>query len=1002
MPMRPLLLLAWTVSVAGGVAPARGEGRSWSSRVWQTSDGLPDKTIAGVGQAADGFLWVATAHHLTRFDGVRFEPFALDDIVPGIREGLRTAIQSRDGGLWVAMNRGPVVRLGAGPARVYSEGVPAERADELFEDHEGALWIGYYEGTLCRLKNGVLTRWSPGAGVPSVAEDGQGQLWVAQGGKLGVWRDGRIDRPQRTASFTRIASARNGGVWVGADDRLSHIDAAGRTQNIGALPSEHHQARITVLLESRDGSLWIGTRHNGLLRHGPSGFESVPTSDPLIRTLIEDREGNIWVGTGGGGLNRVQPRAVEIEGADTGVSSRLVQSIAEDPSGDLWGATQSGLVVRRTGDEWRTVALGSDRAGSATSVAADGRGNVWIGTRDSRLHRLQKGHVTTFSVRQGLEAHTICTMLVSRAGDLWIAGEGPPSVQRVREGKFERFALPDEARSVHVLAEDARGEIWAAAQSRVLMRARNDRFEEEPAAAALPQRIRCLHGASDGSLWIGYDDGGGLARLKDGRLDRIGRDQGLTAFTIWNVLEDPRGWMWLGTDQGVFQLRRRELDAVIDGRAPRLPSVRLGAEEAPFTLPANACGRTAAILTRSGLVWMPMGTALAVVHPDRLVEDPHAPPVLLTRVAVDGVAKALYGGWPLPPGGGAAVVDLRHSESLRLGPGDRRIEIDFSAPTFRAPEAVRFRFRLDGLDDAWTEAGAPRTAAYGHLAAGRYRFRVTACNAFGVCNETGAALTLVIAPQVWQTWWFRLVALTLFTFAVVLVVRAASFRRLRSDLRALEWRERLHKERARIARDIHDEIGNRLTTITLLSGLAQRDLADAARAGEHVRQISTTARQVTDSLDEIVWAVNPGNDLVPQVVDYVGQFAVEFARPAGLRIRVDLPERPPAWTVSAEVRHNLFLVVKEALNNIVRHAGATEVALGVTAASSHLGVTIVDDGRGFEPATSLGGNGLANMRQRMEEVGGEMRVERALPRGTRVELRVPLSPSPRGRASGDA
>jgi signal transduction histidine kinase len=305
---------------------------------------------------------------------------------------------------------------------------------------------------------------------------------------------------------------------------------------------------------------------------------------------------------------------------------------------------------------------------------------------------------------------------------------------------------------------------------------------------------------------------------------------------------------------------------------------------------------------------------------------------------------------------------------------------------------VRFRVRLDGLDDDWVDAGRDRSATYARLPPGTYRFRATACNSAGVCSDGAAALAFTVSPHVWQTWWFRFGALFAFTAVVALVVRHASFRRLRSDLRALEWRDRLHKERARIARDIHDDIGNRLTTITLLTGLAQRDAADPLQAGDHVRRIAATARQVTDSLDEIVWAVNPGNDAVPQVVDYVAQFAVEFAQTAGLRVRVDLPDHPPPVRVSAEARHNLYLVVKEALNNVVRHAAAQEVVLRVEVGESSLRLTIEDDGRGFAPSPEAGGgNGLPNMRQRLAEVGGGCEIASAPGGGTRVLLSVPLS-----------
>jgi signal transduction histidine kinase len=304
---------------------------------------------------------------------------------------------------------------------------------------------------------------------------------------------------------------------------------------------------------------------------------------------------------------------------------------------------------------------------------------------------------------------------------------------------------------------------------------------------------------------------------------------------------------------------------------------------------------------------------------------------------------------------------------------------------------VLFKYKAEGYDADWVDAGPRRTAIYTNLPPRDYVFRVKACNGDGIWNETGATLAFSVEPFFWQTWWFALATIVLFTSALVAVVRYVSVRRLQARLRLLAQQSALEKERTRIARDIHDDIGNRLTTISLLSKLAYRDRAEPEKTGDHARTIGTAVREVTDSLDEIVWAVNPRNDTLPHLVNYVCQFAVEFLKAAGIECHLEVPDHPPEHVLAADVRHNLFLAVKEALHNVVRHAQATDVTLAITCAGDTLAVSVTDNGRGFEAKPDAeGADGLRNMHQRMAEVGGTFAIAGATPAGTCVTLVYPL------------
>jgi signal transduction histidine kinase len=395
-------------------------------------------------------------------------------------------------------------------------------------------------------------------------------------------------------------------------------------------------------------------------------------------------------------------------------------------------------------------------------------------------------------------------------------------------------------------------------------------------------------------------------------------------------------------------------------------------QEAVFsTAPPTILPR--AIQGREGRLWMLMHSGAVVADPKILPESFAPPPVLLTQVTVDGQAIASYAGVE----SGHYVTNLKTLNApLRLPPSHRHLEFNFTAFHFSAPERIHFRYQLTGFDTNWIDTGTARAADYSRLTAGDYEFRVEASAADGPWSEAAFTLPFAVAPFFWQTMSFR-VSLSLFLVLVVIaVVRYISFRRLRLELREMEKQAAVERERGRIARDIHDDLGNRLTEIQLLAGLAQRNRATPEKAVTQVHDISSAARQATDALDEIVWAINPRNDTLPHLINYLGQFTADFMRTAGIRCRMDLPENPPAKSVSAEVRHNLFLAVKEALSNIAHHSGATEVSLLILVTEESLSVIIQDNGRGFNgEVKSNGADGLENMRQRIAEIGGQFRVQ---------------------------
>ncbi len=977
---------------------------------WQSDDGLPNNHVTGLTPAPDGYLWVATYSTPARFDGVRFEEFLPKDFGVGSNQKISALAPARNGGLWLGTLHGAVLLLDGDSVTSFKDGLPYKPVQSLLAEADGALWITHQGGTVHRLRDRRLTAFGAAAGLPmpdtpnryvcSLATDTEGRVWFSKNGHIGVFRDERfVTLLQLTPINARLAPAARGGVWICSEGKLFRFDAGQPLESHGAFTPKPG-ADPTALLEDRSGGVWIGTSNSGVFHYDGTRIQSVVTPDLRISALTEDRKGNLWVGTVGGGLHRIRPRLVTLETAETGLPTGIVQSLAEDAAGGVWASTQTGLLLRRSGETWRTISRDADwPGGRASALAADPSGAVWIGTRDRALHRWKDGVFTSWRRINGVVAREIHALVVARNGDVWLGLTSPDVVQRLHRGRFETFTMPEGIRVIRAMAEDSAGNIWVGSSKGMLVRIRDGTVTDETSrTTGSPLSIRCLRATADGGLWIGYADEG-IGWLKDGRFARVSAAQGFPESNVSQIIPDDAGWLWFAGDHGLFKVRQHALEAFALGRGPPAHVIRFGQSEGLFSLEANFGDSPGAARTRDGRLWIPMRTALAIVDPGRAHGDPEPPPVLLKRVLVDDRTVAAYSS-PVPVREG---VDLRViAAPLRLPPGHLRLAFEFATPSFSAPENVRVRYRLEGFDDHWVEAGAQPVAAYSRLPYGSYRFQVQACNSDGVWNRQGATLAFVVTPFIWQTWWFRLAWTVVLVSATIAIVRFVSLRRVRTRLRLLEQQAALHRERTRIARDLHDEFGTRLTELGLLAELeraaAPSKIPPAASPSRS--DLIAHIRALERDLDTIVWAVNPQNDTLDHLVGFVCRVTGEFLSRSGIRCRFDLPDEIPPQPLSPELRHNLFLVVREAVNNVVKHASASLVKIALTVEAGILVVRIANDGRGFAVAAAetTGRNGLKNMRNRIEELGGTFELSSSADGGTTVAFRVPLSVShPPGR-----
>ena len=1029
-----LWLLAWGVGRAGPVTAAFPEEKTFFVRAWRVEDGTPANTVVGVARRPDGYLWVATRTGLFRFDGENFQP--CPQVSAAALPGLMVPVMLRDrrNRLWLAKDRGAMACVDGAATRVFTirDGLPDLQPVSMAEDGEGAIWISYAAGPLYQIKDARVQPCEATAGMSGqeaswLIADRQGQIWFARGGGVGVLRAGRfatlltLEQPA-----LRLAAARGGGVWLSDGQKVWKFKEGGKLELLGRIPA----GQVKLLREDQPGRLWAAVALEGplggLFCHEGGDFKRVPISCTAVVSLSDDREGNLWVGTLGAGLLQVRPRAVELVNPEADVPLVAVQSFCEDNNGMRFAVGQNGLLARWQNSAWETMTVflqgvptpvvrwqrpGWERmtaplgwpGGPATCVAADPRGGVWLGTTERGLFQWRDGKFFSLGDTNVLARHAIHALFPGATGDLWIGQEQAGTLHRLRDGHLLTLKLPSNTGQVSALAEDASNTLWVATTDGRLARVNGETVEDVTSQTlSAPAPIRCLHAAPDGSLWIGYA-ARGLGWLKHGRFFLFGLEQGLWDAGISQILSDRRAWLWCAGDRGVFRIPLADLEAVAAGQLPAIRMVLCGRGEGLPNLQAGCGVWPGPVYGHAGELWMPMLAGLAVIHPERSLEYPPPPAVVIERLLVNGRPVAAYDSqesWDRS--NAVALVDLHGlTNRLALGPGVRQWAAEFTVPSFTGQENIRFRYQLEGLDETWVDVGSRRVAYFSMVPPGQYQFRMMACNNEGVWNDVGAVLAFTVLPYYWQTWWFRVLSWIAGGGVAGTMVWMETRRRLRRKLERVERQRALERERARIARDIHDDLGASLTRIGMLSQPGGAAPETPERTAANLNVIYQTAHGLTQTLDEIVWAVSPQHDTLDSLATYLGKFAQDFLRHTGMRCRLDMPLQLPPLTLTAEKRHHLFLACKEALNNAAKYSQATEVRITLTLTAGGFAIQLEDNGVGLPPAATpgapvpddpaqrTGGRGLTNMRRRLEEIGGRCEIRSTPGVGTSILFTVP-------------
>jgi ligand-binding sensor domain-containing protein/signal transduction histidine kinase len=978
------VLLLCVVEATAEIPSANSRPDFYSRRIWQSSDGLPEDFTQSFAQTPDGYLWIGTSGGLARFDGMRFVVFNSRNESAFTDDSVYSLLVARDGTLWAGTEGGGLIRYRHGTFRAFSaaQGLANPFVRVLFEDRAGHLWVGTDLG-LFRLEGEMLRRVDGGAGAPAISvhaicEDREGRLLIGGGDGLLVFSGALVEHYRSTESradnaIRTIQETRDGAVWIGTIAGLRRLDRGVRG-NPFATPKVIDDANIGVLWESRSGHMWIGTYGRGLMRveNGRLVAMSAPASIPHnnVLAVFEDAEQNVWVGTQGGML-RLQPGAANTITPIDGVPLSI-NTIYQDPRGPLLVASLDGRLFQVSKHTLAPFDLPPSLAGLVVrNVFRDSKQRLWIGTDGQGVARIDGATIDRFTMKEGLVNDFVRAFCEDREGGIWIGTDGGLSYWR--NGVFKSHTSATTGliyNSIRGLLLDRDDSVWIATE-RGLAKFRDGAFVHDPLLERLRGiKVWALYQDADGGLWIGTQ-GAGLYLLNSERLARFTAEHGLPSNKIHFVGEDRKGYLWLSGPSGVVSVARRDLEARPAGASRDVPMRLYDTTEGLDTNQMRGGVQPAGVVTSTGEVWVP-GTKGAVnIVPDE-PQRPSRLPIVIEQAVADG-----------PP--------IPFPTTLDLPPGNGKLEIQYTSLRLAAPERLRFRYWMEGFEPNWTAAGQRRVAYYTNLPAGQYTFHVVAYDINAPQNASEIALPIHLQPHWYQTRWFMAV--------FGLMVATAAFGTYRLHVRNIRRQfAAVLEERNRLAREMHDTLIQGCVGVsTLLEAASQakdvspqlgHDLVDRARA--EVRAAVEEARLA-------VWNLRHGSSTGDHLVPAVSQLANRMGLDAGIEIDVDVSGTPVA--VGGETERSLILLIREALQNAIRHAAPRRLWIALRFDSRDLHVSIKDDGAGFDSALDQSEQsqhyGLIGMRERVERLGGEFNITSAPGTGTHVRLRIPLGKSAR-------
>lgn len=948
---------------------------------WNTDNGLPQNTVYAILQTRDGYLWFTTLDGLVRYDGVRFTIFDKGN-TPGLATNrFLSLLEDRRGDLWIGSEESILVHYHDGVFTSYSLEARGEVIMGLQEDNEGNIWV-FSSTRISKFHHGQFITYPLKRDLNSSRLNRFG-YWYTDSTTLYRFVHGDfVTYPLANFSSTKIVFVNEdqyGNLWIGTEDAGLYKVRNGKTTGYRTDPEYPIDSINLWAVEDKRGVIWLpkrdllaNIRNNRLTSYElKSGL-----LDSIVATVYEDREGTIWIGTVVGGLYRAREEQITVYSQRDGLMSNNVYPIYQDRDGGIWIATwNTGLSRFKDGLFTGYTPAHGLPTNSVSALFQDRDGYLWIGCSNENITRFKDGRFSLPANVKGAFPNGVSVIYQDRAGAIWFGTS--TGLYRYYRDEITSYTvnqgLPDN--NVKAICEDREGALWIGTYGGVA-HFKNGHFiaykEEQGLSSG---HVRSLYLDQEGTLWIGTYDGG-LNRFKNGRFTRYTSREGMSNNGVFQILEDRKGFFWISSNRGIYRVKKQELNAYAEGKISSITPTLYNKDDGLLNIECNGGLQPAGIRTSDGKLWFPTQEGVAVIDPDAVPINDQPPPVVIEECLLEH-----------------RLLDTH--KQLIVEPGKENLEIHYTGLSFIKPEQVRFKYKLDGLDDEWQEAGTRRTAYYSYLPPGDYVFRVIAANSDGVWNTQGAFVRIVVLPPFWQTWWFALLMLgTIIGLAAIGYKRRIAQLQRAHALQAAFSRQLIESqehERKRFAAELHDSLGQNLLVIKNRALLAL-NMPELQTTKEQLDEISAVSSQALEEVREIAYNLRPYQIDRLGLTEALKTMLKKVADSTAIALFVEIDEIDKLFSKESEI--NFFRIVQECINNIIKHSQADRAKVLIKRDKGRLSLMVEDNGKGFVPVplaatnAAKGGFGLMGIAERAKMLGGGYEIRSTPGKGTTILVTI--------------
>lgn len=952
---------------------------------WTTEEGLPQASVNSILQTRDGYLWLTTFGGLVRYDGLRFQVFNTGN-TKGLKTGRFThLLEDAAGVLWIMTEGQGLTAYRNGTFTTYT--VENGLLDNLILrfniDQNGNLLVESEHGAV-QWSGEKFVPYIPASGEPTknIIKRTADFVWYQEDNRLRKFEHGQITFDEEVDGLIfRVFEDSGGRVWCAKQNDELMVIEDGKIQTYSS--NNGYPAFGFGIFEDRQKNLWFSS-NNALWQFRNGKFTRFTTENGLIdnhtRYVYQDGEGTLWVGTSGG-LNHLTERTITAYSQADGLAADNVYSIFQDRAKRIWIGSWTGLTVYENGT-FRNVgaSFGVDNV-NVTALAEDRAGNFWIGSWNGEVRKIKDGQMTTFESEK-LTGAPIRVIFEDATGNLWF-GTSYGLIKYLDEQVINYGAAEGlVGKDILTIYEDRAKRLWIGTEAG-LNKYENGVFTHyEEKDGIVSSSVRTVYEDQEGTFWIGTYDSG-LYRFKDERFTRYTTLNGLFDNGVFQIIEDTKGDFWISCNRGIYRVRKADLNDFADGRIEEITSVPYNKRDGMLNSECNGGIQPAGLKTADGRIWFPTQKGVTVIDPGAIPFNSIPPPVVIQSVIID-----------------TKLAEM--NAPINLASGAANLEIQYSGLSFTNPELVKFKYKLEGLDDDWTEVGTRRTAYFSHLPPGNYKFKVLAANRDNVWNEQGAEITINVLPAFWQTWWFWiLVSAAVVAAAWIVYSRRVTALRRTATLRETFARQLIasqEDERKRIAVELHDSLGQSLVLIKNWAMLEIKSKASGKPSNQNaLQEITEMASESINEVREIAYNLGPFQLEKLGLKKSIEEMIAKAATPSGIDFTLKIDDVDDYLTKPSQV--NIFRIIQEGVNNIIKHSAAKTAEISIKLAPAQIHLIIRDDGQGFAPKTSDGqsgsnGFGLLGMSQRAHLLKAEYHIESEPDKGTTIFINLPYELSP--------